>query len=144
MTARLIIFFLITSLLMLACGKKQESKPPPPAIKVGVAKAEIGEIEQSLYMSGNLRFIADTTVPSQVSAQVKSLEVRDGQPVSKGQKLLLFDDSIIRAIADQARGNLQKDEATMQLAKIDLEKNTPLAKTGAISEFTFDQKVSAY
>lgn len=144
MTARLIIFFLITSLLMLACGKKQESKPPPPAIKVGVAKAEIGEIEQSLYMSGNLRFIADTTVPSQVSAQVKSLEVRDGQPVSKGQKLLLFDDSIIRAIANQARGNLQKDEATMQLAKIDLEKNTPLAKTGAISEFTFDQKVSAY
>ena len=95
-------------------------------------------------MSGNLRFIADTTVSSQVSAQVTSIEVRDGQPVSKGQRLLLFDDSIIKATADQARGTLQKDLATEQLAKIDMDKNAPLAKTGAISELTFDQKASAY
>jgi RND family efflux transporter MFP subunit len=34
--------------------------------------------------------------------------------------------------------------ATEQLAKIDMDKNAPLAKTGAISELTFDQKASAY
>ncbi len=143
MTSRLFILLVLTCMLMFACSKKQDIKPPPP-IKVGAATVETGVIEQNLYMSGNLRFIADTTVASQVSAQVTSIEVRDGQPVSKGQKLLLFDDSIIRATADQVRGTLQKDLATEQLAKIDMDKNAPLAKTGAISELTFDQKVSAY
>ncbi len=143
MTSRLVILLLLTSMLMFACGKKQETKPPPP-IKVSAANVEKGVIEHNLYMSGNLRFIRDTTVSSQVSAQVTSIEVRDGQPVSAGQRLLLFDDSTIRAIADQARGTLQKDIASEQLAKIDMDKNTPLAKTGAISELTFDQKVSAY
>ncbi|MGO8821998.1 MAG: efflux RND transporter periplasmic adaptor subunit [Desulfomonilaceae bacterium] len=144
MTSRLFILLVLTCMLMFACGKKQETKPPPPPIKVGAATVERGAIEENLYMSGNLRFIADTTVSSQVSAQITSIEVRDGQPVSKGQRLLLFDDSIIRATADQARGTLQKDLATEQLAKIDMDKNAPLAKTGAISELTFDQKASAY
>ncbi len=143
MTSRLVILLLLTCMLMFACGKKQDTLPPPP-IKVGAATVESGDIEENLYMSGNLRFIANTTVSSQVSAQVKSIEVRDGQQVSSGQRLLLFDDSIIRAIADQARGMLQKDMATEQLAKADMDMNAPLAKTGAISELTFNQKMSAY
>jgi membrane fusion protein (multidrug efflux system) len=138
-----VTLLLLTSLLMFSCAKKQETPPPPP-IKIVAAAVERGTIEQNLYMSGNLRFIANTTVSSQVSAQVKSIEVRDGQQVTKGQKMIFFDDSIIRAVADQARGTLQKDEATKQLAKIDMDKNAPLAKTGAISELAFDQKQSAY
>ncbi|MGC8658299.1 MAG: efflux RND transporter periplasmic adaptor subunit [Desulfomonilaceae bacterium] len=143
MTSRLILILVITFTLVVACSKKYETKAPPP-IKVSAADVEKGVIEENLYMSGNLRFIRDTTVSSQVSARITSIEVRDGQPVSEGQRLLLFDDSIIRPIADQARGTLEKDMASEKLAKIDMDKNTPLVKTGAISELAYDQKVSAY
>ena len=58
--------------------------------------------------------------------------------------LLTFDDSIIKATADQAKGTLQKDEATLAFNKAEWEKNLPLLKTGAISQSAYDQKFSAY
>lgn len=137
------ILFCVLALLT-GCGTKQDKALPPPAIKVVAAAAELGEITQTLDVSGNLHFIANTTLSSEVSAQVKSIEVRDGQPVAAGQVLLTFDDSIIRAAADQARGNLQKDEATLAFSKTEWEKNAPLLQSGSISQSTYDQKFSAY
>ncbi len=68
---RLIILFSMLFLLV-GCGSKREALPPPP-IKVGVVTADEGELKQTLEMSGNLRFIANTTVSSEVSAQVEIL-----------------------------------------------------------------------
>ena len=137
-----IMFFML--LLLVGCGSKPQKSLPPPPIKVGVITADEGDLKQSLEMSGNLHFIANTTVSSEVSAQVSSIDVRDGQPVKQGQTLLRFDDSIIRAAADQARGNLQKDEATLAYNKAEWEKNAPLFQSGAISQSTYDQKFSVY
>jgi RND family efflux transporter MFP subunit len=144
MLARQFAIMFLMLLLLVGCGSKPQKSLPPPPIKVGVIKAEEGDLKQSLEMSGNLHFIANTTVSSEVSAQVSSIDVRDGQPVKQGQTLLRFDDSIIRAAADQARGNLQKDEATLTYNKAEWEKNAPLFQSGAISQSTYDQKFSVY
>ena len=144
MIAGLFTILAFTVLLLAGCGTTQEKALAPPPIKVGVVAVQIGDLRQSIEVAGNLRFIANTTVSSEVSAQVRTIDVRDGQPVKKGQTLLTFDDSTIRAAADQARGNLKKDEATLAFNKTDWEKNTPLLKTGAISQSTYDQKLSAY
>lgn len=130
--------------LFSGCGQKQEKRLPPPPIKVGVATVDKGDLEHALDVSGNLQFMANTTVSSEVAARIKSLEVRDGQRVQKGQDLLVFDDSIIRALVDQARGNLQKEEATLAFTKTEWEKNSPLLQSGAISQSTYDQKLSVY
>ncbi|MGB6066068.1 MAG: efflux RND transporter periplasmic adaptor subunit [Desulfomonilaceae bacterium] len=139
-------FFTILLLIILlaGCGQRQEKTVQLPPIKVRAVEVEKGDIRQTVDVSGNLHFIADTTVSSEVSAQVKSIDVRDGQLVNKDQTLLTFDDSQIRAAADQARGNLQKDEATLAFNKTDFENNAPLLKTGSISQSTYDQKLSAY
>ncbi len=129
---------------MTGCGTRQETRLPPPAIKVGVISVDKGEIKQSLEVSGNLQFLANNTVSSEVAAQVQTIDVRDGQIVKQGQTLLTFDGSSIRAAADQARGNLQKNEAALAFNKTEWEKNLPLLNSGAISQSTYDQKFSAY
>ncbi len=144
MNKRLVTTLLLGLLLLPGCGSKPEKKLPPPPIKVGAALVEKGDIQQTLDMSGNLRFIANTTVSSEVAAQVQSIEVRDGQPVKKGQILLRFDDTIIKAVADQTQGTLQKNQAALAFSKTEWEKNAPLLQTGAISQSAYDQKFSAY
>ncbi len=140
----LITLMCLCMFLMSGCGAPPEKRLPPPAIKVGVIYVDKGEIKQSLEVSGSLQFIANNTVSSEVAAQVQSIDVRDGQIVKQGQTLLTFDASSIRAAADQARGNLQKDEAALAFNKTEWQKNLPLLKSGAISQSTYDQKFSAY
>jgi RND family efflux transporter MFP subunit len=144
MIVRIFTILMLTMLLFSGCGPRQEKNLPPPAIKVGAVAVANGDLIQTLEVSGNLHFIANTTVSSEVSAQVQSIDVRDGQPVKQGKTLLKFDDSTIRAAADQARGNLQKDEATLAFNKTEYEKNAPLLQSGSISQSTYDQKYSVH
>ena len=141
---RLATLVFLCALLMAGCGTRPETRLPPPAIKVGAISVDKGEITQSLEVSGNLQFIANTTVSSEVAAQVQTIDVRDGQIITQGQTLLTFDASSIHAAADQARGNLQKNEAALAFNKTEWEKNLPLLRSGAISQSTYDQKFSSY
>jgi membrane fusion protein (multidrug efflux system) len=141
---RLLMIVIVPLTVLAACSSKQEQKPPPPPMNVGVLSVDRGDIEHTLDMSGTLTFIANTTVSSEVSAQVKSLEVTDGQPIKEGQLLLVFDDTKIRETANQAQANLQKDEATLTFNKTEWEKNLGLLKTGSVSQTQFDQKLSSY
>jgi membrane fusion protein, multidrug efflux system len=141
---RLFTIVILPLTLLAACSSKQEQKPPPPPMNVGVLSVDRGAIEHTLDMSGTLTFIANTTVSSEVSAQIKSLEVTDGQPVKEGQLLLVFDETKIRETANQAQANLQKDEATLTFNKTEWEKNLGLLKSGSVSQTQFDQKLSSY
>ena len=66
-------------LALFGCSKHKEQKPKAPPIKVVATKVERGDLAKRLHVSGPLRFIANTTVSSEVAAQVKSIEVNDGQ-----------------------------------------------------------------
>jgi membrane fusion protein (multidrug efflux system) len=141
---RLLLIVVFSLIALAACSSKLEQKPPPPPMNVGVLSVDRGAIEHILDMSGTLTFIANTTVSSEVAAQVMSLEVVDGQPVNEGQLLLVFDETKIRETANQALANLQKDEATLTFNKTEWEKNFELLKTGSVSQTQFDQKLSSY
>jgi RND family efflux transporter MFP subunit len=132
------------ALISSGCAKKQEQKPPPPPMKVGAATVEKGDIEKKLEVSGALRFIANTTVSSEVSAQVQSIEVEDGQFVEKDQMLLVFDETKIKETANMALANLHKDEATLAFARTEWEKNLMLHKSGSVSETQYDRANSTY
>jgi RND family efflux transporter MFP subunit len=125
-------------------SSKPQPKPIPPPIKVGAVKVDRGPIEQKLEVSGVLTFNANTTVSSEVSAQVKSIEVEDGRPVTESQEMLVFDEMKIRETANQALANLQKNDALLAFQRSEWEKNFELMKSKAISQTQFEQKLSAF
>jgi len=131
-------------LLLAACGRKQEKLPQPVPMKVGTGPVHKGDIVKTLDLSGTLTYVANTTVSSEVSAQVNSILVGDGKPVTANEVLLVFDETKIRETANQAQANLQKDEATLSFSKTEWEKNAELVKSGSISQTQYDQKFSSY
>lgn len=141
---RYILLFCSFVTLFPGCSKVPEVKPPTPAIKVTATKVERGDIPKYLYVSGPLRFIANTTVSAEVSEQVESIEVTDGQAVEQGQILLVFDDAKIREIVKEAEHALARDEALLKFGKAEYEKNLALLESGAVSQTAFDQKLSVY
>jgi len=135
---------MILLVILAGCSKKQENKISAPAVKVGAAAAEKGPIKMRLHVSGPLRFIGHTTVCAEVSAQVKSIPVEDGQAVDQGKLLLVFNDTKINENAIHASSTLQKDIAALAFSKTEFDKNQKLFKSGSISQSVFDQKFSAY
>ncbi len=142
--AHLYLGLAILLLILAGCSEKQANKIAPPAVKVGTATAEKGTIKKRLHVSGPLRFIGHTTVSAEVSAQVKSIPVEDGQVVEQGQLLLVFNDVKINENAIHAASTLQKNEAELAFNKAEFEKNEKLIKSGSVSQSVYDQKRSAY
>jgi membrane fusion protein (multidrug efflux system) len=105
---------------------------------------ERGDLAKRLHVSGALRFIANTTLSAEVSAQVESIEVTDGQAVESGQLLLVLDDAKIREIVNEAEHALHRDEALLKFGKAEYEKNLSLLKSGSVSQTSFDEKLSVY
>lgn len=138
-----ILVSVLVTLFGAGCSKKQEARPVPP-IKVYGARVDVGKLEQTLEVSGGLNFTANTTISAEVTAQVKSIEVSDGQLVKSGETLLIFDDTKIRENANHAIASLQKDEAILAFNRTEWEKNKGLIERGAISQSQYDQKLSSY
>jgi RND family efflux transporter MFP subunit len=138
------LLVVLVLLLPAGCSEQQDRQPQVPPIRVDVAKVERGDLARRLQVSGPLRFIANTTVSAEVSAQVKSILVSDGQAVHQGQLLLVFDDTKIMETSIHAASTLQKDEATLAFNTTDYEKAVSLSKSGSVSQTALDQKYSAY
>ncbi len=132
-----IIFFSLV--VVFGCSRDSEKKPPPPPLKVSAATVIEGELQQGLAVSGTLKFSANTTVSAEISAQVKTIEASDGQFVDRGQVLLIFDETQIRELANQASANLQKDEAALTYNRIEWEKNKALHDTGSVSNTQYNK-----
>lgn len=144
MSPRSLVILLVLVSFSFGCSEQKAKKLPPPPIKVGAATVDRGPIDQVLDVSGTLKFTANTTVSAEVSAQVKSIEVSDGQFVDQGDILLIFDESKIRQTANEVGANLNKNEAILAFNRAEWEKNKGLHGTGSISQTQYEQKLSAY
>ena len=102
-----------------------------------------GPITIGLQLSGVMKFAANTTLAAEVSAQVATIEVEDGQLVKEGELLLKLEEKKIKEMAAQAIANLKKDEASLAFNKSELEKNKGLYESGSVSHSIYDQKLMA-
>ena len=139
-----LILIVVSLLALLSCSKPPETRPEPPPVKVGMSKVEQGELAKKLHVSGPLQFIANTTVSAEVSGRVESILVSDGQDITKGTLLLVFDDTKIRETFVHAGYTLQRDESTLALNKKEYERNLALFEKGTVSQTAHDQKFAEY
>jgi membrane fusion protein, multidrug efflux system len=101
---------------------------------VGVAQASRGDIDVTLNALGTVTPLATVTVRPQVSGQIVSLPLQEGQMVKAGDVLAQIDPRTFKAALDQARGQLARDSAALANARLDLKRDQALYASNAVSQ----------
>ena len=123
---------------------------PPPArqnaftgtMPVVAAPAVTGDIDITLNGLGTVTSLATVTVKSQISGQLVRVAYQEGQMINKGDLVAEIDSRPYELALAQAQGALERDEALLQAAELDLKRYQDLAKTNAIPRQQLDTQVS--
>src|ERR1039458_7098853 len=102
-----------------SAAKAAAAKGPPP-IPVVAAASHKGDIGVYYSGLGAVTPLATVTVRSRVDGQLMSVRYREGDTVHKGDLLAEIDDGPYQAALTQAEGQLMRDQATLENARIAL------------------------
>ncbi|HUH32383.1 MAG TPA: biotin/lipoyl-binding protein, partial [Daejeonella sp.] len=119
-----------------ACGNSDKSAQqiaPPPA---SVTTYTVGEEEVTTVDSypGVVVALNEVELRAQVGGYITGISVRDGQKVSKGQKLYEIDRTNYLAAYRAAQADLQVAKSNQAKARKDADRYTALAKQEAIAK----------
>ena len=100
---------------------------------VGTAKATSADLPVELEALGTVTPAATVTVRPQVSGTITQLLYREGQRVAKGQVLAVIDPRPFQAALLQAQGALQRDQAQLTNARLQLSRYNTLLSQDSIA-----------
>jgi RND family efflux transporter MFP subunit len=139
--------FNLISLISLAvftagCNTTKAAPSPPPAT-VEVATV----VQQDTPIYSEWVAILDGYVNAQIQPHVTGYIIKqnykEGSVVRKGDVLFEIDPRPFKAALDQAKAQLAQSEAQLGKAKLDVERDTPLAQARAIAQSQLDTEVQA-
>jgi multidrug efflux system membrane fusion protein len=109
---------------------------------VGVARAVKGPIDVTINALGTVTPLATVSVRPQVSGQVIRFTFHEGQMVKAGDVLAEIDPRSFQAALDQAKGQLARDMASLQNARIELKRQQALMAAKATSQQNLDNQIA--
>ena len=122
------------------CAKQKPPPPPPSVVAALPLQAQINDWDE--YVG---RFEATNTVDvrPRVSGYVQKVDFKDGQLVRRGQLLFQIDPRPYQAALDQAAGQEGRARATLQDAKVELQRSQALLAAKATSQQDVDTRRAA-
>jgi len=139
-------FCLTMSVLLLAtlsgCDKdKVSAETPPPEVEV----TPVAQQDVPLYTEAisTLDGYVNAQIQPQVTGYLLKQNYREGTAVQKGDILFEIDPRPFEALLAQAQGQLAQTQAQLGKAKLDVERDTPLAKESAIPQAQLDNDIQA-
>ncbi len=124
-----LVLFTLSTIWMSACKGPADNKPNMP---VPVNLYEV-QPEEAVYFDqypGNVVALNEVQLRSEVSGFITAISFEEGQPVRKGQKLYVIEQSKYSAAYAQAEGNLQVAKANYEKTKKDAERYSKLGEQG--------------
>ncbi|HEY4344503.1 MAG TPA: efflux RND transporter periplasmic adaptor subunit [Parvibaculum sp.] len=115
--------------------KAAKAHDVPP---VTVATAEARDVPVYAQAIGTVMANATVQVKSRIDGQIVAAGFKEGQLVHKGDLLFQIDRAPYEAALRAAQANLQRDQAQLANARLDLGRANSLVKKGYVSEQTRD------
>lgn len=117
-------------------------KAVTPPIMISTATANSGDIGVYVRALGTVTPFTTVSVTARVVGQIAKVEYQEGQLVHVGDPLVDIDPAPFQAAVTQAEGQLARDQASLDLAKLNLTRDTDLLNKGVISKQEFDTQTA--
>ena len=101
---------------------------------MSAAVAESGSINVYFTGLGSVTPLATITVKTRIDGQLMTVNYREGDTVHQGQLLVEIDPRPYQVQLEQAEGQLAKDQAALQNARIDLQRYQTLIAKNAVAQ----------
>ena len=109
---------------------------------VGTARVQRGSVPIDLSALGTVTAAATVNLTARVSGLLDAVLFTEGQMVRKGQTLAVIDPRPYQVAVQQAQGQLRRDQALLQTAKLDLARYETLRGQDSISGQTYDTQAA--
>jgi membrane fusion protein (multidrug efflux system) len=136
---------LIASLAVGMAGCKGEAGPPDAQTATEVQVVKVIRQDVPIYSEwvGTAEGLVNAKIRAQVTGYLLAQHYQEGAFIKKGDLLFEIDPRKFQAALDQAKGELEKARAQLGKTELDVKRDTPLARSGAISQKELDDSVQA-
>ncbi|HEY4783715.1 MAG TPA: efflux RND transporter periplasmic adaptor subunit [Chthoniobacterales bacterium] len=137
-----ITLILGAAISLVGCAKKEG----PAALEPEVEVTPVTQQDVPLYTEciATLDGYVNAQIQPQVSGYLMKQNYREGTFVHKGDVLFEVDPRPFEAALQQSKGQLAQAEAQLGKTKLDVARDTPLARESAIPQAQLDNDVQAY
>ena len=127
-------------------GCKSDGPPPGAGGAFGPLPVQVSKaVQQDIPLTGEWVATTDGFVNAQIQPQVSGYLIRqdykEGSEVHKGQVLFEIDPRPFQAILDQGNASVAQAQAQLELAGINVHRDTPLAEAHAIAQSQLDNDI---
>ena len=132
---------IFSSAFLASCGgdaeqaAQQQAPPPMPVTTYTVAKEEVSTTDT---YPGVVVALNEVDLRAEVGGYITAIYVKDGQQVTRGQRLYEIDRTNYQAAYNSTKANLDMAMANQQKAEKDAQRYTNLAKQQAIAQQRVD------
>jgi multidrug efflux system membrane fusion protein len=142
-TTPLFAFATCLTAILAACDGKSvgdsAASPPPP---VTVSKPLQKSITEWDEYTGRFTAVETVEIRARVSGFIESIHFKEGQIVKQGDLLFVIDPRPFKIAVDQAKADVERAQAKLEIATHDVDRATPLARSATITDRELDTRKS--
>ena len=133
---------LLAAQLLAGCDSKPVAGSAPPPPPVTVARPLQKTITEWDEYTGRFTALETVEVRARVSGFIDSVHFKEGQIVKQGDLLFVIDPRPYRLAVEQAKADVDRGQAKLEIADLDVQRATPLVRSQTLTEREFDTRQS--
>lgn len=142
MSSRNLPLAMLAATLVAACGGHDDARKPAQPARMMPAQVSVATLERTPdYQPAPATVVAENhvEVASRLMGYIRSIDVAEGQPVARGQKLFSVDPVDVQGQVEQTRAGVKQAEDALADARVEFQRYEALYKEEAVTRQQYEK-----